>query len=185
MPNEEQVGASHPEPCLGVLSRAVSRHSMQVKESRDRKAMSAAQCPLHNVLGRVSSYPGWALQGWRAALRMMSRWEHLILWAVSRHSMQVKLPSVLFGTEEFRDAASPRCQGHSFASTPQTADSLQHDKLARDWMISCGAVRPFRNDNSAGPTCLEPDKTFRALAQGKHMFLKRWMCQAGGNGGLR
>ena len=156
-------------------------------ESRDRKAMSAAQCPRPGVLLPWVGPPGMACcpsndeqvgsPHPEPCLGVLSR-------AVSRHSMQVKVPSVLFGTEEFEDAASPRGQGLSLTSTPQTADSLQHDKLARDWMISCGAVRPFRNDNSAGRTCLEPDKTFRALHR-KHIFLKRWMCQAGGNGGLR
>ena len=104
------------------------------------------QCPRHKVRGRVSSYPGWALQGWCAALRMMSRWDHLIQNHVLECSVGLspvilcksRCPLYSFGTEEFEDAASPRGQGHSFASTPQTAGSLQYDKLARDWMISCG-----------------------------------------------
>lgn len=32
--NDEQVGAPHPEPCPGVLARAVSRHSMRKSRCR-------------------------------------------------------------------------------------------------------------------------------------------------------
>jgi hypothetical protein len=103
MANEEQVGAPHPEPCLEVLSRAVSRHSMQVKESWDRKAMSAAQCPRPGVLLPWVGPPGMArcpsndeqvgAPHPEPCLGVLSR-------AVSRHSMRVKVPSVLCGTEE-------------------------------------------------------------------------------------